>query len=227
MPVNPRRVSGARTRFKSFGLCALNTIVIYIYKLTCVPTSKAYIGFSNNPDFRWKHGHCQAATQGSKYMLHNAIRKYGPGSFTREVLDEVADDVKSKMEMFYIVAFDTYRPNGYNMTIGGEKPPSNEGKPAWNSGKKCPQISAAKKGNPSPKKGIPSGRKGIPSGRRGIPSPKKGIPSGRKGIPSGRKGLPSALAGRTQRKVTCPHCQLVGGNAMKMFHFDKCRMRQA
>jgi group I intron endonuclease len=203
--------------------------VIYIYKLTCVSTGKSYIGFSNNPDFRWKHGHCQAATQGSKYMLHNAIRKYGPDSFKREILDEVDDSAKGLMETMYIVIFNTYMPNGYNMTIGGEAPPSPKGKPAWNRSRKCPEISVAKKGKPSPRKGIPSGRLGRPSGRKGKPSRRKGVPSGRKGIPLDsvhRQAISATLTGRQQAQITCPHCHKVGGNAMKMFHFDNCKQRQ-
>lgn len=50
----------------------------------------------------------------------------------------------------------------------GIKRPRN--KPAWNSGKKAPQISAAKKGKPAHNKGQASPLKGKPNGKKGKPS---------------------------------------------------------
>ena len=30
--------------------------------------------------------------------------------------------------------------------------------------------------------------------------------------------------GKKQKVVTCPHCNKQGGNAMKMYHFDNCKL---
>ena len=37
-----------------------------------------------------------------------------------------------------------------------------------------------------------------------------------------------ALAGRPQTKVTCPHCELIGGeSSMRRYHFDNCKVIQS
>jgi hypothetical protein len=33
-----------------------------------------------------------------------------------------------------------------------------------------------------------------------------------------------ALRGRTQAKITCPHCGKIGGTAMKRWHFERCKV---
>jgi hypothetical protein len=32
---------------------------------------------------------------------------------------------------------------------------------------------------------------------------------------------------KPQYKITCPHCNTIGGNAMKRWHFDKCKRKAA
>ena len=38
--------------------------------------------------------------------------------------------------------------------------------------------------------------------------------------------ISASLKGKAKKKITCPHCGLVGGNSlMKRWHFDKCKVR--
>ena len=94
-----------------------------IYKVTNKINNKVYIGQSINPiEERWQR-HCNDA-------LHNildthfarAIRKYGPESFTIELLDDTAtsQDELTLKEHNYIQKFDSIK-NGYNETDATNK----------------------------------------------------------------------------------------------------------
>jgi len=41
-----------------------------------------------------------------------------------------------------------------------------------------------------------------------------------------RTRMSQAHTGKKQAKQTCPHCGKTGGNAMKMYHFDKCKEKK-
>jgi len=54
-------------------------------------------------------------------ILHNAIKAYGPGAFEIVPLASAFDvDAASFVEAALIEQWDTLRPNGYNLTTGGE-----------------------------------------------------------------------------------------------------------
>lgn len=87
-----------------------------IYKVTNKVTGKSYIGQTRySLEFRWRqHLHKKDNT-----YFHNAIRKYGPDNFSREVLEECDVSELNSREIYYIAKYDTFR-NGYNLTKGGE-----------------------------------------------------------------------------------------------------------
>lgn len=92
-----------------------------LYKLTS-PSGKSYIGISSKGlEARWaKHVEhaCGKRTAGALYA---ALRKYGPDSFTRELLAETQDwEELRAMEIAAIRAHGTLAPAGYNITQGGE-----------------------------------------------------------------------------------------------------------
>ena len=92
----------------------------YIYKITNTVNNKSYIGYTTNPQNRFKdHAH----GRGSK-VLHQAIKKYGVDKFRFEVIAE--DTVDN--EQTYIDQHNTIAPNGYNLTEGGSLPPNFKGK---------------------------------------------------------------------------------------------------
>ena len=94
-----------------------------IYKLTCVPTGKCYVGqtrdtktkagrpYAYGVTGRWNdHCSCPAATP-----LGLAIAEYGREGFMVETLEtNVADERLDEREAYWITALNTMVPNGYN-----------------------------------------------------------------------------------------------------------------
>jgi group I intron endonuclease len=125
-----------------------------IYLLTS-PSGNRYVGKTENTlERRWTQ-HKSDAKQGGRNRLHNAIRKYGPDSFTvEEICSEVPAVWLPIVEIAMIDILGTFRnDHDYNMTVGGEglgygsdhpcfgKPAKHRGKktgkPSWNRGKKA------------------------------------------------------------------------------------------
>lgn len=92
-----------------------------IYKITNTINGKLYIGYTTRPIKermrRHKTDDCKTET-----LLGRAINKYGWENFVYEVILEEEDKEKLlELEQYYIKKFNSLKPNGYNMTIGGEK----------------------------------------------------------------------------------------------------------
>lgn len=87
-----------------------------IYKITNKVNGKSYIGQTRYTlEFRWRqHLHKKDNT-----YFHNAIKKYGAGNFSLEVLEECPYSNLNEREIFYIAKYDTFN-SGYNLTIGGD-----------------------------------------------------------------------------------------------------------
>lgn len=96
----------------------------YIYKITCRPTNKIYIGKTQTTiQERWKE-HCRVAFLPShgdyNFPFHRAIRKYGVENFLVEKIDETDDNEKLKEKEKYWINFYNSYNNGYNATLGGD-----------------------------------------------------------------------------------------------------------
>lgn len=96
----------------------------YIYKITCIPTQKIYIGLTGiTPQQRWEKGHIYSAYLPShsdyNFPFHRAIRKYGPESFKVETIEEVPNEQLKEREKYWIAYYDSYN-KGYNATLGGD-----------------------------------------------------------------------------------------------------------
>lgn len=92
-----------------------------IYKYTS-PSNKIYIGQTINLEKR-KRQHIQDTKNGSTTIFHNAICKYGIGTFDYEILHKASSKEElNKLEIYYINKYNSYYKdgNGYNMTFGGE-----------------------------------------------------------------------------------------------------------
>jgi len=88
-----------------------------IYRLTCMITSMVYIGKS--VEFLNRMNNHKTAKD--NYYIHRAIRKYGWENFKVEIIiDDVPEEDLNNLEISYIDAENTMRPNGYNLTKGGE-----------------------------------------------------------------------------------------------------------
>lgn len=61
-------------------------------------------------------------------IFPRALRKYGVKGFTFSVVDECSSkDELNKQEIKWIELLNSESPNGYNLTKGGEQPPSQKG----------------------------------------------------------------------------------------------------
>jgi group I intron endonuclease len=137
------------------------------YRITNLITNKSYVGVTTvSIDRRFKQ-HCWAAISGEQNILYKAMRKYGVENFIVEELAHAIGTTENlyELERQVVSQEQTQIPNGYNMTSGGENPPSQAGKPsrrkgvkiseedkqklnlgglalgrAWNKGKKMPPM---------------------------------------------------------------------------------------
>lgn len=97
-----------------------------IYKITCLPTEKAYIGITSaSLRVRWNN-HVSSANRADHSKVNvprlwRAIRKHGRDQFRVEVLFTVKTRKEAEeAERQMIIAHGTLSPNGMNLTAGGE-----------------------------------------------------------------------------------------------------------
>ncbi|WP_051299894.1 NUMOD3 domain-containing DNA-binding protein [Methylobacter luteus] len=90
-----------------------------LYKLT-FPNGKSYIGITKYSIEHRIKIHIRASRSGRKLAIYNAIRKYGEDSFEVQVLAIAHPDDLPRLEIEAIREHDTFGPNGYNLTAGGE-----------------------------------------------------------------------------------------------------------
>lgn len=91
-----------------------------VYKLTNTINGKAYIGITSRYESdRWSEHKVRARQGVRNSRLYDAIRKYGPDAFNREVIAKAStEDELRELERRYIQEFNTYEA-GYNSNLGG------------------------------------------------------------------------------------------------------------
>lgn len=98
---------------------------IYIIRNTV--NDMCYVGQSVDYLYRFRK-HCEEARRGTyknryKSYLYNAMNEIGIDKFYVELLESQVENY-NEMEKYYIEKFNTIRPNGYNLTEGGEGYPN-------------------------------------------------------------------------------------------------------
>ena len=91
--------------------------VAHLYKITNTVNDMVYIGVTKNPHHRMIAHAC--FTTPTKSIIKNAIQKYGRDKFTLQVLLTSTQEFCYEMERKAIEAYNTLRPNGYNICTGG------------------------------------------------------------------------------------------------------------
>lgn len=93
-----------------------------IYVIKNLINNKQYVGQTVDVEKRWKE-HKLNAKRGTDttIYLYNAMKEYGIDNFEFRVIEENIrlDEINDKEE-YWIKELDTLRPNGYNLTLGGE-----------------------------------------------------------------------------------------------------------
>ena len=93
-----------------------NTWVVYKHT---APNGKSYIGITHQKTkYRW-------GKDGNGYkqnpLIWKAIQKYGWNNFTHEILESSLTEQEAfEKEQYYIQKYNSYVPNGYNLSLGGE-----------------------------------------------------------------------------------------------------------
>lgn len=91
----------------------------YIYKATNKINGMSYIGQSVHPQERISQHMTDRRNENS--IFHKAIDKYGADAFEWTILAKVDGKENADIaEKHYIETENTYKPNGYNMTKGGD-----------------------------------------------------------------------------------------------------------
>jgi len=87
-----------------------------IYKITCIPTGRFYIGSSNDIDTRWYH-HKHELQNNSHYnrLLSRACKKYGFESFVWEIIEECSSEELLQREQYYLDTLQPFNKRGFNL----------------------------------------------------------------------------------------------------------------
>lgn len=90
-----------------------------IYKATNKINGKVYIGKTKNFKKR-KYDHIKKDVD-NHLIFHKALKKYGDINFNWEIIDwaDTKEEI-NELEKYYIKKFNSFKPNGYNMTKGGD-----------------------------------------------------------------------------------------------------------
>lgn len=107
----------------------------YIYKITCVPTGKLYVGQTKlTPDLRLlkhfkesktslKHNYTpNGSYKGGCTALYKEMNKYTRNDFRVETVLECKSELLNQHEIKAIEELNSLYPNGYNLTPGGNAP---------------------------------------------------------------------------------------------------------
>lgn len=92
-----------------------------VYRATCLPTGKAYIGCTRQGLTTRRAEHHRAAREGKVSRFYTALRKYGNGAFTWEVLTTYdTQEAMFKGEREMIAKYHSVT-RGLNSTSGGHE----------------------------------------------------------------------------------------------------------
>jgi hypothetical protein len=165
-----------------------------VYIITNTMNAKQYVGISKNLDERWKQ-HKKAL--GENPLLHRAIKKYGKDCFVfTHIADAFDKEAAFNLERLLIDQHNTFHPNGYNLTKGGEGGGGAKfGRVVSEDTKK--KISESLLGNPSPRKGVTL----TEETKRKLSESKKGKPSNRVGYKHSEETIEKIRAKKIARDL--------------------------
>lgn len=96
----------------------------YIYKITNTLNQKSYIGqtITKLSERFAKHKYLanHPEQQHNVSYIHRAIHKYGIENFTFETVEQIDNSLLNEREKYWIQYYNTFVPDGYNLTKGGD-----------------------------------------------------------------------------------------------------------
>lgn len=99
----------------------------YIYKISNNFNNKLYIGLTAQADAksRWyQHRYlARHLSSSDNSYLHRSMNEHGVDNFTFEIIEEIDNTLLPEREQYWIDYYNSYIPNGYNLTLGGEGTP--------------------------------------------------------------------------------------------------------
>lgn len=91
-----------------------------IYKIVNALNGKIYVGQTSKTIEHRFRGHKKSAELKVNRKLYDAMNKYGIENFQIYEIEKVLNKTQAdEREKFWIEKYNTFGPNGYNMTIGG------------------------------------------------------------------------------------------------------------
>lgn len=99
----------------------INTVYGIIYCILNTVNDKKYIGQTIKDLSLRKRQHINLANNGSKWAIHQAIRKYSNENFEWLIIDSADNQEElNEKEMYWIDYYNTFYEGGYNMAVGGQ-----------------------------------------------------------------------------------------------------------
>lgn len=96
----------------------------YIYKITNNINNKIYIGqtIKQRPTDRFSQHRYSSRylNKNDNSYLHKAMNLYGVDNFSFEVIETIENNLLNEREIYWIQFYNSFVPNGYNLTLGGE-----------------------------------------------------------------------------------------------------------
>lgn len=87
-----------------------------IYKITCVPTGRFYIGSSHDIAVRWyNHQRDLKNNNHNNRLLSRACKKYGFDSFAWEVIEECSSEMLLQREQYFLNTLQPFNKRGFNL----------------------------------------------------------------------------------------------------------------
>jgi len=140
-----------------------------VYQVKNKINGMSYIGKTINSFTYRKRKHQEEASRDSRYYFHRALKKYGFNNFEWEILfNSDIDSILCEKERHFIESLETMRPQGYNLTEGGDGISGYKFSEAVR--KKLSIIRKGKKVSQEVRAKISATKKGIPNkGHKGHP----------------------------------------------------------
>ena len=95
----------------------------FIYLITNLINQKQYVGYTGLETVQKRFNTHWNTRYSDESYLHNAMIKYGRENFSIQQIDLTTDEDWEEKEQYWIQYYHTLAPCGYNICIGGQKPP--------------------------------------------------------------------------------------------------------